>query len=193
MTAPFHLGKVDGVDVVVMTRAECGLPAPDLEKMRKRPVHPWGTTVHHTATPDPEPHPVARWLEIFHEATSGQLADRYVDTPYNDGVAKLEAGVGVILGGRPHDVIGAHARPITTPNSPPGTADVANLYTLGVALVGTRPTPESNAALKAYLFLANVGEGIPLIVPHSHWDPTECPSDEQRGWLWLLNSPNVHF
>jgi len=183
---PTNLGKIDGIDVLVMTRAECGLPAP--APMQKRPVHLFGTTVHHTATPDPELDPVQRWLSIFHEATGTGLAEHYTDIPYNDGVARLEAGVGVILGGRPHDVIGAHARPIDPVLA---AHNIANLYTLGVALVGTNPTPESNAALHAYLYLANVGEHAPLVMPHSVWDPTECCGDKQRGWLLELKNPNV--
>jgi len=181
------------IEVVWMTRAECGLPPAPLARMAKRPVALFGSTVHHTATPDPELHVVERWLEIYHEATSGALADHYVDTPYNSGVGKLRNGVGVVLEGRPNGVIGAHTRPIPGPHRPPVGPDFANLYTLGVALVGTKPTPEGLAALKAWLYVANVGVHAPLIFPHSFWDPTDCPSDEVRDWLLELHDTNVHL
>lgn len=183
MTAP--------ITVHWLTRAQAELPpAPP---MAPRPVHLFGTTVHHTATPDPETHPLARWKQIHDEAISGALADRYTDIPYNAGVCKLAAGVGGVLAGRPNGVIGAHTRPIANHPVPPSWADVANLYTLGVALVGTKPSPEALAALKAYLFVANLGDHAPLIFPHSFWDPTDCPSDEMRGWLLELHNANVHL
>lgn len=176
-----------------LTRAQCGLPpAPH---MTPRPVHLIGTTPHYTATADHDAHPLETWARIAHEATSGGLADHYVDTPYNAGVCKLADGVGGILAGRPNNVIGAHARPIPMHGhpEPPSWADVANLYTLGVALIGTTPTPEALAALKAYLYVANVGEHAPQIFPHSFWDPTACPGDPVRAWLAGLHSKFVHL
>lgn len=184
--------STEPIRVVWVDRATAGLPPAPRAQMTRRPVQLLGTTVHYTDTPDGDD-PKVRWHEIWREATQGGLADRYVDTPYNAGVCKLAPGVGAVLAGRPNDVIGAHTRPIANHPTPPTWPDVANLYTLGVALVGTHPTPEALAALRAYLFVANAGEHAPLIFPHSFWDPTACPGDELRGFLFKLGNPNVHL
>jgi hypothetical protein len=183
----------DRIEVRWLTRAQSGLPPAPIAKLKPRGVHAFGTTVHHTATADHDPNPIATWHRIYEEAIGGGLADRYVDTPYNTGAAKLSPGVGAILAGRPESVIGAHARPLLKPGEPPSWVDVANLYTYGIAIIGTNPTPEALAAVKAYLFVANVGCHAPWIFPHSFWDPTDCPSDAARTFLVDLHSPFVHL
>jgi hypothetical protein len=172
------------IKVEWLTPEQCGLPAPP--PMTRRPVPLYGTTVHHTATGDPDAHPVETWARIAHEATSGGLAERYSYMPYNAGVCKIGPGLGAILGGRPNGVIGAHAV-----STPPFPQDWPNLYTLGVALVGNEPTPEALEALKVFLFIANIGEHAPLVFPHSFWDPTACPGNGVRNWLAGLHNKNV--
>jgi len=184
---------VTTIEVQWLTRAQAELPPAPLAKMTARPanVHLFGTTVHYTDTPDGVD-PRAQWKQIHDEAIGGGLADRYVDIPYNAGAARLRPGVGAILDGRPNSVIGAHARPFPKPGFP-NWIDVPNLYTLGIAIIGTHPTPEALAALKAYLYVSNVGLHAPWIFPHSSWDPTFCPTDEVRTFLVDLHSPFVHI
>lgn len=181
------------IKVVWLSRAQAGLPPAPPMKARGVPI--LGTTVHHTATKDPDRDPAATWRQINHEAISGGLADRYTDIPYNAGACKLADGVGAILGGRPNDVIGAHARPVPMHGhvEPPNWADVANLYTLGLAIIGTDPTPEAQAAVNAYLWVANQGLHAPLVYTHSYWDPTECPGLAEVFRLGALNSKFVHL
>ncbi len=173
------------MEVRWLTRAQCGIPEPPAET--PRPVPLVGTTVHHTATADGDRDPVGTWHRIWEEAVSGGLRDRYIDTPYNAGVCKLADGVGAVLGGRPNASVGAHAlsRPDWGVND--GAAGYANLFTLGVALVGTNPTPEARAALTAYLFAAAL-EHAPLVWCHSDWGawiglPTDCPGDPLRAFV----------
>jgi hypothetical protein len=175
--------------VLWYSRAQCGIPPAPMAKLTPRPVRVVGTTPHHTATADHDAHPLDTWRRIYEESISGGLAEHYIDTPYNAGVAKLAPGVGVVLDGRPNSVIGAHARPIKA-GAPTSWAAAANLYTLGVALVGSDPTPEAWAALKAYLFVANA-IGAPFVIPHSSWDPTACPGAGVLMELSSLHSPYV--
>lgn len=181
------------IEVQWLSRAQCELPPAPLDKLAPRPanVHLFGTTVHYTDTPDGVD-PLQQWRQIHDEAVGGGLADRYVDTPYNAGAARLRPGVGAVLDGRPNSVIGAHARPFPVPGRPEWV-DVPNLYTLGIAMVGTNPTPEALAAIKAYLYVSNLGLHAPFIFPHSFWDPTACPSDAVRTFLVDLHSPFVHL
>ncbi len=180
------------MEVRWLSREQCGLPPAPTNDEIHRPVSLVGSTVHHTATADNDPNPVATWARIYHEAVDGGLAERYIDTPYNAGVAKLAPGVGGILLGRPNFVVGAHARSRPDWGVTDGAAGIANLFTLGVALIGTDPTPEALAALDAYLFCA-AASGAPLIWCHSDWGawiglPTACPGDPLRAHVVQLRA-----
>lgn len=157
--------------VTIVTREQSGLLAPNLARMGTRPIGDViGATVHCTVTPAADP--LATWRRIQREAMMGALpsGDLYGDIPYNDGIT-LD---GRILQGRRHVYVGAHAK---------SNGNVANVHTIGVAIIGTGAniTPAAETALRTWLYLLTLELGRrPILFDHLDWRAlggivTACP------------------
>lgn len=170
--------------VEILTRDQCGLALPNRDRLSGRlPDHVVGVTVHCTVTPTADP--VATWRQIQAEYLSGNNVNhaQYGDIPYNDGIT-LD---GRILTGRPHGYVGAHAL---------STNNIANRWTLGVAIIGTGATitPAAEQALRTWLYLATLEIGHrPLLFDHLDWRAyggisTACPDPATVAFVGQLRA-----
>lgn len=165
--------------VNIVTRTECGLPAPNLARLSKRVDVVTSITVHDCGADVTDP--IGKWRQITELAMSGRLpsGDTYGDCPYNAGVTQD----GRILEGRSASYVGAHAA---------SHDNIANRVSLGVCLVGSGQSISAAAkeALLEYFELGAYVSHRPALIPFDHLDwrafggiVTSCPGPATVLWV----------
>lgn len=170
--------------VEIVRRHELGLRPEDPSRLSQRPAGALlGVTVHVTVTGASDP--VGTWRRIQAEYLDGTNVNhqRYGDLPYNDAVTMD----GRILEGRAHHWTGAHAL---------SAGNIANVHTLGVAVIGTGAgiSQPAKRALRAYVYLAGLElHRPPALFDHFDWAAfggiaTRCPDPPIAAFVGQLRA-----